>query len=332
VTAERGEPPPVVDPDASSLPPDVDGTIVTVGTFDGVHRGHQDVVHRLVARAEAAGLRSVLVTFEPHPLEVVNPAVAPPLLTPGVERLEVLAETGLDYVAVVPFTRRFAQLEADQFVDLVLRGRMRMRELLIGHDHGFGRGRAGDVEVLRALGADRGFRVDVVDPVSDGDGRPISSTEIRRAVAGGDLPRAARGLGRPYAASGRVVRGEQRGRLLGFPTLNVELPSPRKLLPPEGVYAVRVQTPRGPFGGMLNLGPRPTFGDERSSIEAHLFDASGEFYGTWLRVEFVARLRDTRRFPSAEALVEQLGRDADDARRALGAGGAGFVDSASRSS
>jgi riboflavin kinase / FMN adenylyltransferase len=303
----------------SSLPPNVVGTVVTVGTFDGVHLGHQDVLHRLAARAAEVGLPSVLVTFDPHPLEVVNPAAAPLLLTPGLERLEALAETGVDYVAVVPFTPTLAAYEAADFVDLVLRDRMRMRELLIGHDHGMGRGRTGDADVLTALGAERGFRVDVVAPVSAGDrdGLPVSSTEIRRAVAAGDLDRAAVGLGRLYSASGRVVHGEQRGRLLGYPTLNVELPSPRKLLPPEGVYAVRVQTPRGSFGGMMNLGPRPTFGDARVGIEAHLFDAAGEFYGAWVRVDFVARLREVQRFPSVEALVEQLGRDAEQARRAL---------------
>ena len=303
--------------DRSSLPPTVAGTVVTVGTFDGVHLGHQDVIHRLAARAAEVGLPSVLVTFEPHPLEIVNPAAAPPLLTPGLERLEALAETGVDYVAVVPFTPTLAAYEAADFVDLVLRDRLRMRELLIGHDHGMGRGRTGDVDVLTALGAERGVRVDVVPPVTAGDGPPVSSTEIRRAIAAGELDRAAVGLGRLYSAAGRVVRGESRGRLLGYPTLNVELPSPRKLLPPEGVYAVRVQTPRGPFGGMMNLGPRPTFGDDRPGIEAHLFDASGEFYGAWVRVDFVARLRETRRFPSADALIAQLGHDAEDARRAL---------------
>ena len=311
MTAERSH--------GSSLPPNVAGTVVTVGTFDGVHLGHQDVIHRLAARAAELGLPSVLVTFEPHPLEVVNPAAAPALLTPGLERLEALAETGVDYVAVVPFTPALAAYEAADFVDLVLRDRLRMRELLIGHDHGMGRGRAGDAEVLTALGAERGFGVDVVPPGSatDGEGPPVSSTEIRRAIASGDLDRAALGLGRRYSASGRVVHGEARGRLLGYPTLNVELPSPRKLLPPEGVYAVRVQTPRGPFGGMMNLGPRPTFGDARVGLEAHVFDAAGEFYGAWVRVDFVARLRDVQRFPSTDALVEQLGRDAAEARRAL---------------
>jgi riboflavin kinase/FMN adenylyltransferase len=301
----------------SGLPPDVQATVITVGTFDGVHRGHRDVLDRLVARGKALGLRTVLVTFEPHPLEVVNPAAAPLMLTLGEEKREVLAESGIDYLAVVPFTPTLARYAAEEFVTHVLRERFNMEYLLMGYDHGFGRNREGDVEVLQALGAREGFRVEVVPPVSIGDGRPISSTSIRRAVAGGDLERAAHGLGRPYALGGRVVQGAARGRGLGFPTINLAPPSPRKLLPPQGVYAVRVQTPGGAHGGMLNLGPRPTFGDPSVGIEAHLFDTSGDWYGAWVRVDFIARLRDTQKFASAAALVEQLRRDEDDARRVL---------------
>jgi riboflavin kinase/FMN adenylyltransferase len=192
-----------------------------------------------------------------------------------------------------------------------------MGELLIGYDHGFGRGRAGDVEVLQALGARTGFRVEVVPPFTADGGRPVSSTSIRRAVAGGDLYRAAISLGRMYSISGTVRLGDQRGRLLGYPTINLALPSSRKLLPPEGVYAVRVQTPRGPFGGMMNLGPRPTFADPSLSLEVHLFDAAANLYGAHVRIEFVARLRDTMRFSGADALVAQLARDEEAARRAL---------------
>jgi riboflavin kinase / FMN adenylyltransferase len=306
----------------SGLPPDLPGTVVTVGTFDGVHLGHLDVLARLARRARETGLRAVLVTFEPHPLEVVNPSAAPPLLTVGNEKLEVLAETGVDYVAILPFTHALREYSAAQFVDLLLE-RFRLRELMIGYDHGFGRGRQGDVEVLRGLGVERGFRVDVVPPVSGPDGRAVSSTAIRRAVAGGDLRHAELGLGRPYALGGRIVRGAGRGRELGFRTINLEPPSARKLLPPEGVYAVRVQTPDGAFGGMMNLGPRPTFGDSSLSVEAHLFDADGYWYGAYVRVEFVERLRDTMRFPGVEALVAQLRRDEADARRVLGAVRAG---------
>jgi riboflavin kinase/FMN adenylyltransferase len=301
----------------SGLPPHSPGTVITVGTFDGVHLGHQDVLARIARRASEMALDSVLVTFEPHPLEVVNPAAAPPLLTVGEERLEVLAESGISYVAIVPFTPVLRRYTASQFVDEILRRRFHVGHLVIGHDHGFGRGREGDVDVLRELGARRGFGVEVVDAVTDADGRPISSTSIRRAVAGGDLPRAAAGLGRLYAVSGRVIQGDKRGRLLGFPTVNLAIPGKRKLLPPDGVYAVRVQTPFGPFSGMMNLGPRPTFGDATRSLEVHLFEAELDLYGAPLKVEFVARVRDTRKFPNAEALIAQLHADAAFARRAL---------------
>jgi riboflavin kinase / FMN adenylyltransferase len=303
--------------DDSGLPPYVKDTVITVGTFDGVHRGHRDVIERLVARAHLLKIPSVLVTFEPHPLEVVNPAAAPLLLTTHDEKQEVIAETGLDYLAVVPFTAELAAYSAEDFVEGILRRCFRMRELLIGYDHGFGRQRAGNVDVLRTLGERDGFRVEVVDPVSTADGHSVSSTSIRRAVAGGDLDRAAASLGRLYSVSGRVVEGAQRGRTIGFPTINLGAPPHRKLLPPEGVYAVQVQTPAGPVGGMMNLGPRPTFGDSATSLEAHLFDTRGNFYGSHIRIDFVARLRETRKFASAEQLTAQLRHDERDARNAL---------------
>jgi riboflavin kinase/FMN adenylyltransferase len=306
-----------IDGEESGLPPYVKSTIITVGTFDGVHRGHRDVIDRLVSRSRALKIPSVLVTFDPHPLEIVNPSAAPLLLTTHDEKLEVIAETGVDYMAVVPFTPQLASYSAEDFVELVLRRCFRMRELLIGYDHGFGKQRAGNVGVLRTLGERDGFRVDVVDPVSTPDGHSVSSTSIRRAIAGGDLDRAAASLGRLYSVSGRVIEGEQRGRTIGFPTLNLGPPPLRKLLPPEGVYAVRVQTPVGPVGGMMNLGPRPTFGDSATSLEAHLFDTAGNFYGAHVRVDFVERLRETRKFASAEQLSAQLRQDARDARTAL---------------
>src|SRR5882672_196108 len=301
----------------SGLPPYVKSTVITVGTFDGVHRGHRDVIERVVARARSLKIPSVLVTFDPHPLEIVNPSAAPLLLTTHDEKLEVIAETGIDYMAVVPFTSQLASYSAEEFVELMLRRCFRMRELLIGYDHGFGRQRTGDVNVLRSLGERDGFRVEVVDPVSTADGHSVSSTFIRRAIAGGDLARASEALGRLYSVSGKVIPGAQRGRTIGFPTLNLGPPPSRKLLPPEGVYAVRVQTPAGPVGGMMNLGPRPTFGDTATSLEAHLFDTNGDFYGAHIRIDFVARIRETRKFSSAEQLSKQLAHDERDARNAL---------------
>ena len=176
----------------------------------------------------------------------------------------------------------------------------------------------GDKSVLLELGKQRGFGVTVLPPIEGTDGHPVSSTAIRRAVAGGDLARAALGLGRPYCVSGRVIGGDKRGRLLGYPTLNLDPPPARKLLPPDGVYAVRVQTPQGQFGGMANVGPRPTFGDHARRIEAHVFDASEDWYGAAVRLDFMARLRETRTFNGVEALREQLAKDEALARHALG--------------
>ena len=303
--------------DSPELRTDVDATVVTVGTFDGVHCGHQDVLARLKSRAEASGRVSLLVTFDPHPLEILNPDAAPPLLTTRDEKLALLERSGIDTVAIVPFTAQLAQRSATEFVDEVLLDRFRMAELLLGHDHGFGRGREGDINLLRTLGAARGFAVDAVPPVLTAAGEPVSSTVVRRSIGSGELERARTLLGRWYSVQGRVVAGEARGRLLGFPTINIEPGDPRKLLPPDGVYAVQVVGSRGRFDGMMNLGGRPTFGDERRTLEAHLFDASGDFYGDLVDVAFIARLRDTVRFPDVEALVTQLRRDVESAHRAL---------------
>jgi riboflavin kinase/FMN adenylyltransferase len=302
---------------AARLPRLPNGSTVTVGSFDGVHLGHQAVLQEIDRRAHAAGRASVLVTFDPHPLEIVNPGAAPPLLTTGPERLEILAQSPLDYVLILRFDRHLAELPPEGFVRDVLLERCGVRELVIGHDHGFGRGRSGDVETLRRLGAREGFEVDVVDPVDFG-GQHVSSSRIRRAVAGGDLRSARAMLGRPYGVVGRVGEGERRGRLLGVPTINLTELSPRKLLPPDGVYAVAVEWRGGRVGGMMNQGPRPTFQDGRRILEAHLFDFEGDLYNEWVRVEWVERLRDIERFPSMEQLQEQLERDRTSAVAALG--------------
>jgi riboflavin kinase/FMN adenylyltransferase len=301
---------------ARALPRLTLGAVITVGTFDGVHVGHRAILARLARRAAERRLPSLLVTFDPHPLEIVNPSAAPLLLTSTGEKLEAIAECGLDYAVVLPFTRRLAALDPSAFVERILIDGLCMRELLIGHDHGFGRGRSGDIQMLRQLGELHDFAVDVVDAVSV-EGVPVSSSAIRRAVSYGDLGAAAQMLGRRYTFTGRVVHGNERGRSLGFPTLNITLTSARKLLPPAGVYAVLLQSERGSFGGMMNLGPRPTFGDAAISLEVHLFDTSGDWYDANVRVEFVERLRDTVRFESPDALVAQLRADEHAARAAL---------------
>ncbi|HET7598846.1 MAG TPA: bifunctional riboflavin kinase/FAD synthetase [Gemmatimonadales bacterium] len=302
-----------------ALPAAAAGAVVTVGSFDGVHLGHQAVLHEVARRARAAGRASVLVTFEPHPLAVINPQAAPPLLTSGPERQEILAQLPVDYGLILRFDRRLAALGPEEFVRDVLLARCGMRELVFGYDHGFGRGRSGDVETLRRLGAELGFAVDAVRPVDVG-GEPVSSGRIRRAVAGGDLRTAARLLGRAYTVSGRVVPGERRGRLIGVPTINLGEVGASKLLPPDGVYAVWVEWRGGRFGGMMNQGPKPTFADGRRSLEAHLFGFEGDLYGEWVRVEWVERLRDVRRFAGVEQLRAQLQRDRARAEAVLAAG------------
>jgi riboflavin kinase / FMN adenylyltransferase len=294
------------------------GATVTVGSFDGVHRGHQAVLQEIDRRARAAGRASMLVTFDPHPLEVVNPEAAPMLLTTGPERQEILAQSPLDYVMLLRFDQRLAGLTPEEFVREVLLERCEVKELVIGHDHGFGRSRSGDVDTLRRLGKAYGFDVDVVDPVDFG-GQHVSSSRIRRAVAGGDLATAAAMLGRPYTVVGRVGQGERRGRLLGVPTINLTEVSPRKLLPPDGVYAVQVEWRGGRAGGMMNQGPRPTFEEGRRALEAHIFGFDGDLYGEWVRIEWVERLRYVERFGSVEQLKTQLAQDRTRAQAALAA-------------
>lgn len=292
------------------------GSVVTVGTFDGVHRGHWQVLEQVRLRARALGGPGVLVTFDPHPLRIVRPESAPPLLTTPVEKTEILAESGLEYAVFVRFTRELSQLAPDQFVRDVLVSRLHVAELVIGYDHGFGRGRSGDVDTLRRLGAEVGFAVHVVEPVHAG-GEPISSSRIRAAVQAGDMRAAAAGLGRPYSLRGVVVRGDGRGRHLGFPTANIQVPEGDKLLPLAGVYAVRGVLRSGPVDGVLHLGPRPTFPGSPPTIELHLFDFDQDLYGEMVRVDFIERLRDIHPFSSVQELIVAIEADVAEARRRL---------------
>ena len=292
-------------------------TVATVGTFDGIHRGHQAVLREVVQRAGKAGERTtLLVTFDPHPLEVVNPSAAPRLLTLSDEKRVLATALGVERVEIVAFTPELARLGPEEFVRDVLRARFGMQELVLGYDHGFGRGRAGDVDMVRRLAREDGFALEVVAAVKD-DGQPISSSLIRTAVAHGDLASAERGLGRPYSVRAVVERGAGRGRTIGVPTINLTSPDPRKLLPPDGVYAVRVEIDGKRYGGMMNQGPRPTFGVHARGLEVHLFDFTGDLYGATVTVEWVRRLRDTQTFPSRQVLVDQIERDAVAARAIL---------------
>jgi riboflavin kinase / FMN adenylyltransferase len=295
-----------------------DGAAVTVGTFDGVHRGHKRVLDELCEVAGHTGTRAVVVTFDPHPLRIVRPAAAPQLLTTPSEKIEILAQTEVGVVAFLHFTPELAAYPPRRFVQEFLLGRFHMRHLVIGYDHGFGSGRTGDVETLRAIGGELGFAVAVVPPVSADGGPAISSSRIRRALHTGDVAAAARGLGRPYSLTGTVVRGEGRGRRLGFATANIYVDHPDKLIPHEGIYAVRAALRDRFADGVLHLGPRPTFAGLPPSIELHLFDFAGDLYGTRVRVEFHARIRDVARFDSADALVRAMEADCAQARLLLG--------------
>lgn len=297
----------------SALPPEVEGTVVTVGTFDGIHRGHRAVLREIEERAKASGLRSVLVTFDRHPLTVVRPEDAPPLLTTPDEKKEILAQSGLDHVAFLPFTRSLSLYEPEEFVKLVLVDRFRVRELVIGYDHGFGRGRSGGVDTLWRSGRRHGFDVDVVEEVRAG-GAGISSTKLRLAVREGRVEAAARGLGRPYSLRGPVVHGMGRGKDLGFPTANLRPPEGPKLLPASGIYAVRASLKDEIREGLVHLGPRPTFAGSPPSLELYLLDFDRDIYGETVRVDFLARLRDVMPFGSAEELVEQMQEDRERAR------------------
>lgn len=290
--------------------------MVTVGTMDGVHRGHWAVLEAVRRHAERTGRPGVLATFDPHPLRIVRPEAAPRLLTTPPEKREILAETGLEYAVFLPFTPVLARYSPQRFVEEILIGRLRLGALVIGYDHGFGRGRSGDVQTLRRIGEEIGFEVEVVPPILV-DGEPISSTRIRNAIARGDVRAAARALGRPYSLRGPVVRGEGRGRGLGFPTANIQVGEPDKLLPPDGIYAVRAVLREGSVDGVLHLGPRPTFAGSPPTIELHLFDFDRDIYGEEVRIDFVERLREIRHFDTVAALVAAIREDCEAARVAL---------------
>jgi riboflavin kinase/FMN adenylyltransferase len=292
--------------------------VATLGNFDGVHLGHQEILSRLVGQARSRGSESVVITFFPHPTAVLAPERAPAPLASLRERLAWIRDAGVDTVILQRFTRRFAGLRPEEFIERYLVHRLGVVKVIIGHSVNFGRGRRGGARTLEEAGPRYGFEVEIVGPVSV-EGLAVSSTEVRSRLSAGEVGLAARLLGRAYAVEGRVVVGDRRGRTLGFPTANLRPRLPP--LVPDGVYAVRTERehpPREPHTGVANVGRTPTFGAGRQrTVEVHLFDFDADLYGERLRVSFVERLRGEMRFPSPEALAEQIRRDAECAREVL---------------
>ncbi len=289
-------------------------TVLTVGAFDGVHRGHQALIGTIVARARETDRLAVVVTFHPHPAAVLTPERAPVSLTTPAEKAALLAALGVDLMVLLPFNRQVAATPAHDFMAM-MRRHLRLRELWVGPDFALGRNREGDVTRLQELGRELGYEVRVVEPVT-GSGEVISSSRIRALVQQGRVEEAARLLGRYPSLSGRVVRGAQRGHRLGFPTANLEV-RPERAVPANGVYAVLALLAEERYPAVANVGVRPSFDGGRRTIEVHLFDFEQEIYGCDLVVEFVARLRDERRFEEIGELIAQIGRDKEEARQIL---------------
>jgi riboflavin kinase/FMN adenylyltransferase len=312
--------------DLSTCPRPSAGTTVTIGAYDGVHLGHRAVIAEVRRLAAERGLATAVVTFDRHPASVVRPESAPRLLTDLDQKLELLAGTGIDYCLVITFDEARSREPAEEFVREVLSGCLGAREVVVGEDFHFGHGRKGNVALLREMGAELGFAVDGVDlvdsagvPAAAADGAPVSSTRIRHALVEGDLALANALLGRPHEVRGVVAHGDERGRELGFPTANVSVPGDI-LLPADGIYAGWFERGDGDIHPTaISLGRRPTFYVEAhaSLLEAHLLDFSGDLYDERVKVRFVERLRGEVRFDSVEALVDQMGRDCDQARDIL---------------
>lgn len=290
-------------------------SVVTIGSFDGLHIGHHALIARTIALARELGAAPLMVTFEPLPREFLQPDSPPPRLTNFRERWRVLAASGIGRLAVLRFDAALRSLSGAEFAALLARD-FAARAVVVGHDFRFGRGGEASAAWLATEGPRFGFAVEIVPPVSVGAER-VSSSAIRERLAGGEFEAAARLLGRPYTMSGRVTRGERVGRTLGFPTANVRLK--RRHSPLAGIFAARVHgVAREPWPAVASLGTRPTFGGVEPWLEPHLFDFSGDLYGREIGVEFVAKIRDEARFESLDALIEAMRQDASAARRRLG--------------
>ncbi|MGA9121415.1 MAG: bifunctional riboflavin kinase/FAD synthetase [Bacteroidota bacterium] len=293
-------------------------SIVTVGTFDGVHRGHRAILTRVLEAAKQKRAQSMVLTFEPHPRVVLGArGEKVEVLTSVEERAGLFAAAGIDVMVVIPFTLEFSRQSAEEFVRRWLVDSMHVHHMVVGHDHHFGKGRQGGVEELARLGKEWGFSVEQVPPLVI-DGSIVSSSLIRSALREGEIDRAAAFLGYRYNFNGVVVRGDRRGETLGYPTANLRLLPPEKMIPGHGVYVVEGRWDGGRRYGMMNIGVRPTVGSGlQETTEVHFFDYQGEMYSKEVRVELLARLREERKFPSLDALVRQLNDDRQESHRII---------------
>jgi len=294
------------------------GSVVCVGAFDGMHLGHRAVLARVRERAQTLGLRSIAISFEPLPREFFAHARKVPRLSSRREKIAQFFDAGIDRVLLLRFNAALAAMSAQDFIERVLVARLNAKEVWVGEGFRFGHARGGDLQLLRTLGGRFGFRAEALEPVVI-DGERISSSAIRDALAGGSFEIAARWLGRPFAIGGHVARGAQLGRKLGYPTANLHLG--RRTSPVEGIFAVHVTGVRElPMPGVASLGVRPTVNGREPLLEAHLFDFDGDLYGKRIEVGFVEKLRDEKKFADLDAMVKQIDRDAQAARKILSCG------------
>jgi len=292
--------------------------VITIGNFDGVHIGHQALFHEVIERAETVNGTAIAMTFEPHPIRVLKQNGHPPLITLSEQKIELMESAGLDVVICVPFTLKFAALTARDFVEYLLIRRIGARVIVVGKDYTFGKGREGNVDLLRTMGKDLDFEVVVTDwiPAPRARSERISSTRIRELVMEGSMVEALKMLGRHYQIRGEVERGRDRGgKLLGFPTANINLQD--ELCPKTGVYAVTVECAGTKFKGVANIGYSPTFEDHQFTVEVHILDFNEEIYGEKIRVNFIKRLRDEIKFSGIDELSEQIHKDVEHAKELL---------------
>lgn len=283
-----------------------DNTIITIGTFDGVHLGHQEIFNVLINNAKNNGCRSFVLTFEPHPRMVIQPNSQLKLLTTFQEKVEILEKMGIDNLLVIPFTKEFSQLTPEEFFRKYILEGLGVKKMVIGYDHHFGKGRDGDEQKIRELGSANNFEVQKTEAVTINE-TVVSSSKIRNALSEGEVKNAAQMLGRNYSFSGIVVVGDKRGRELGFPTANIQLENGLKLVPKNGVYTVKVFLEDGIFDGVMNIGLRPTFKETKIVLsEVHILNFNEDIYGKQIRVEFIARIRDEKKFGSKEELIKQI--------------------------